>query len=260
MSIPDMAFCPNCGVAARAASRRRELRGGRASGEDVATPRPGYAVPAGSYEVRPCAIPLIAGCSRQWRRRGHNSCGGGDGGSTGDAAVVRGIRARRIAGVRRSPSRSTSNPRFVSADGEFSVQYPGPGIGVRGQAEPGLESSSSMSLATPAHADLWGCLPPIAQRSRSSTNMIAENYPDATARLRDPQCDGRIRAGIRRRRRRVPAGLQRRVHPAPDRGADAVKNDYALVAAAIGPYHEFSPDFGTGHPSGVNLATRHGYG
>ena len=33
----------------------------------------------------------------------------------------------------------------------------------------------------------------------------------------------------------------------------AVKNDYALVAAAIGPYHEFSPDFGTGHPSGVNL-------
>ena len=33
----------------------------------------------------------------------------------------------------------------------------------------------------------------------------------------------------------------------------AVRNDYALVAAAIGPYHEFSPDFGTGHPSGVNL-------
>jgi len=33
----------------------------------------------------------------------------------------------------------------------------------------------------------------------------------------------------------------------------AVKNDYALVAAAIGPYHEFSPDFGSGQPSGVNL-------
>ena len=34
----------------------------------------------------------------------------------------------------------------------------------------------------------------------------------------------------------------------------AVKNDYALVASAIGPYHEFTPSFGTGHPSGANLA------
>jgi len=33
----------------------------------------------------------------------------------------------------------------------------------------------------------------------------------------------------------------------------AVKNDYALVAAATGPYHEFAPDFGSGHPSGANL-------
>ena len=34
----------------------------------------------------------------------------------------------------------------------------------------------------------------------------------------------------------------------------AVKNDYALIAAASGPYHEFTPDYGTGHPSGANLA------
>jgi hypothetical protein len=26
------------------------------------------------------------------------------------------------------------------------------------------------------------------------------------------------------------------------------------VATAVGPYHEFTPTFGTGHPSGVNLA------
>jgi hypothetical protein len=32
----------------------------------------------------------------------------------------------------------------------------------------------------------------------------------------------------------------------------AVKNGLALVAAAVGPYHEFTPDFGTG-PSGANL-------
>jgi hypothetical protein len=33
----------------------------------------------------------------------------------------------------------------------------------------------------------------------------------------------------------------------------AVKNQIALIAAAVGPYHEFSPDFGSGHPSGANL-------
>jgi len=33
----------------------------------------------------------------------------------------------------------------------------------------------------------------------------------------------------------------------------AVKNDYALIAAAAGPFHEFSPDFGSGHPSGANF-------
>ena len=33
----------------------------------------------------------------------------------------------------------------------------------------------------------------------------------------------------------------------------AIKNDYALVAAGAGPYREFSPDFGSGHPSGANF-------
>jgi hypothetical protein len=33
----------------------------------------------------------------------------------------------------------------------------------------------------------------------------------------------------------------------------AVKNGLALIAAASGPYHRFSPDFSTGQPSGANL-------
>jgi hypothetical protein len=33
----------------------------------------------------------------------------------------------------------------------------------------------------------------------------------------------------------------------------AIKKNYALVASAIGPYHRFSPEFGSGHPSGVNM-------
>ncbi len=34
----------------------------------------------------------------------------------------------------------------------------------------------------------------------------------------------------------------------------ASRNRRIAVATAVGPYHEFTPDFGTGHPSGVNLA------
>ncbi len=33
----------------------------------------------------------------------------------------------------------------------------------------------------------------------------------------------------------------------------AVKNDYALIAAAAGPYREFTADFSSGHPSGANF-------
>jgi hypothetical protein len=33
----------------------------------------------------------------------------------------------------------------------------------------------------------------------------------------------------------------------------AVKNDLALVAGAVGPYHAFGPDFGSGKPSAVGL-------
>jgi hypothetical protein len=33
----------------------------------------------------------------------------------------------------------------------------------------------------------------------------------------------------------------------------AIKNDLALIAATVGPYHEFGPDFGPGRPSPTNL-------
>jgi hypothetical protein len=33
----------------------------------------------------------------------------------------------------------------------------------------------------------------------------------------------------------------------------AVKDDLALVAGAVGPYHAFGPDFGSGKPSAANL-------
>ena len=51
--------------------------------------------------------------------------------------------------------------------------------------------------------------------------------PDREQRLRDPQRDGRISAGL--------------------------ENDLALIAAAFGPYHQFGPNFGPGRPSPASL-------
>jgi len=37
------------------------------------------------------------------------------------------------------------------------------------------------------------------------------------------------------------------------RDSAVIGGPLASLLAAVGPYHEFSPNFGSGHPSGVNL-------
>ena len=75
--VPDTAFCPNCGVATRAASRT--ARAARRTAEDVGVPdaRPGYAVPAGTvcggagaaHHPHPTADGVGCGCERSRPRR-----------------------------------------------------------------------------------------------------------------------------------------------------------------------------------------------
>ena len=93
-----------------------------------AATRPGYAVPAGSYEAAPVRHTtyrwLFTTIGRGHRRGGR---GGGDRGGSGHAAETAVHVPARLRTSSDRSSRSTSNPRFVSADGEFSVQYPGPG-------------------------------------------------------------------------------------------------------------------------------------
>ena len=90
--------------------------------------------------------------------------------------------------------------------------------------------------------------------------LIGEHYPDATTDYEIPNALVGYQPGY---------GVVKDEYPQDASGTFtrlrllvmvAVKNDYALVAAAIGPYHEFSPDFGSGHPSGVNLQLGAGHG
>ena len=83
--------------------------------------------------------------------------------------------------------------------------------------------------------------------------VIRDDYPDARAAYEIPNAVVGYQLGY---------GEVADVYPANSISEEsrlrvlvmvAVKNDYALIAAGSGPYREFTPDFGSGHPSGANF-------
>ncbi len=145
-----------------------------------------------------------------------------------------------------------SNPRFVSADGQFSVQYPGPGTAYEARLNPDGVDLSFVAGDT-GTMQLFGL--PAEGRSpmQITKELIGQHYPDSGVDYEIPNAMVGYEPGY---------GVVVDEYPQGSSGTftrlrlvvmTAVRNDYALVAAAIGPYHEFTRDFGTGHPSGVNL-------
>ena len=84
-------------------------------------------------------------------------------------------------------------------------------------------------------------------------DLLKAKYPDATVAYEIPNASVGYQPGY---------GVAADAYPQNSTGRYtrlrvlimvAVKHDFALIAAAVGPYHKFSPDFGSGHPSGANL-------
>jgi hypothetical protein len=133
------------------------------------------------------------------------------------------------------------------------VQYPSPGSLYKATLHPDWVELAYLGGDTGA-LDLWG--EPAEKRTPKDivNKVIADYYPDATVVYEIPNAMVGYEPGY---------GAVFDEYPQDSSGKftrlrlvvmAAVKNDYALVVTASGPYHEFSPDFGTGHPSGVNLA------
>ena len=146
-----------------------------------------------------------------------------------------------------------ANPRFVADGGEFSVQYPGPGSLYKATLYPDWVALEYAGGDT-GTLDLWG--EPAEKRTAKQVidQMIAEYYPDATLHYEIPNAMVGYEPGYGGVYDQYPqdsSGTFTRLRLV---ALSAIKNDYALVALAVGPYHEFTPDFGTGHPSGANLA------
>ena len=145
-----------------------------------------------------------------------------------------------------------TNPRFTAQDGSFSVSYPGPGTAYRAIFDPDGVTLDFVAGDT-------GTLELFGEPARGRTpkaiaeELIANSYPDATVDYEIPNAAIGYQPGY---------GVYADDYPQDSTGTYtrlrimvmvAIKNDVALVASAIGPYHEFSPSFGIGHPSGANL-------
>jgi hypothetical protein len=250
--VPDTAFCPNCGVATRAASRTARAARRTPEGVGEPAPRPGYGVPTGTYAVVPV---------KHTTHTGLLTALGAGAAVAAAAAVTASILATPVAPRYVCPPDCgqppigkpvATNPWFTSSDGRFAVQYPRAGTAYEvKQDSDGVEVN--FTAGDTGTMEFFGM--PAGDRTpkQIAEALIGEHYPDATTDYEIPNALVGYQPGY---------GVVKDEYPQDASGTFtrlrllvmvAVKDEYALVAAAIGPYHEFSRDFGSGHPSGANL-------
>src|SRR5262249_33296246 len=136
--------------------------------------------------------------------------------------------------------------------GDFSVAYPGGGTAYNVTMKPNGVVADFIN-GDKGTLQLFG--EPAAGRNAQeiAQSLLHETYPDAVKDYEIPNAMVGYQLGY---------GEVADVYPQDASGKYmrlrvlvmvAVKNGLALIATAVGPYHKFSPDFGTGQPSGANL-------
>ena len=248
--VPNAAFCPSCGVAARAASRTS--RTNRRTSAETGVTRPGYALPPGQYEAVPARTTT--------HTRLLTSVGAGVAVAVAAAVTAAVLAAPSVPRYVCPPDCGQppigkpveTNPWFMSSDGRFSVQYPRAGTAYEVTLDPdGVKVN--FAAGDTGKMQFFG-LPAQGRTSKQiAEDLIREKYPDATTDYEIPNAMVGYQPGY---------GVVEDEYPQDASGTFtrlrvlvmvAIKKNYALVASAIGPYQRFSPEFGSGHPSGVNM-------
>lgn len=148
-----------------------------------------------------------------------------------------------------------TNPRYSGDNGAFSVAYPQEGAAYRVTFEPdGLPGVELTYLGGDTGTMVLFGEPAAGRIARQVVEQVLRSkYPDAAVGYEIPNASVGYQPGY---------GVVADVYSRDSASSftrlrvivmAAVKHDYALIAAAVGPYHEFSPDYGTGHPSGANM-------
>lgn len=141
-------------------------------------------------------------------------------------------------------------PKFVAADGQFTVAYPPPGTAYE-------VTTDSNGVTARYTAGDGGVLRLFGEPARGRVarrvvdDVMARLFPKAAVAYELPNATVGYQLGYGVVANVQPPGLSTKYDLRAVVMA-AVKNDVALVAVAEGPFRRFSPDFGPGPPSAAN--------
>jgi hypothetical protein len=145
-----------------------------------------------------------------------------------------------------------TNPRFAAADGSFSVSYPVPGAAYDVTIEPdgviadwtGGDGGTMRLFSRPANG---------RDAKQIAEELLQSGFPDARTAYELPNATVGFHLGYGEVADFQPVGAVSASGRLRVIVIVAVKDDLALVAAAHGPFREFTPSFGPGPPSPANL-------
>ena len=145
-----------------------------------------------------------------------------------------------------------TNPRFTAPGGEFSVSYPTPGAAY--DVTVGSDGVTARWTAGDGGTLRLFSQPAGGRDAQQITgDLLSKGFPDAQVAYELPNATVGYRPGY---------GVVADFRPPGDRSSDhmlrvivivAIHDELALVAAASGPYRQFTPGFGPGPPSPANL-------
>lgn len=241
--VADGAFCSDCGVAIRASSRAARA---------ASVVRPGTDSPVAVGQKRTASRfgvlgPLLAGL-----------------GATVAAAVAVAVVIKPAPPAYACPPNcggpSTgkpveSNPRFSGDNGAFSVAYPGDNPNYEVTLDPpGMDGVQLKYVAgDTGMLTLFG--QPAGKRTAKQIvqEILRTKYSGANVAYEIPNASVGYEPGYGVVADLFPRDTSSTYTRTRIIVMAAIRHGYALIATAAGPYHEFSPDFGGGHPSGANL-------
>ncbi|MET0450530.1 MAG: hypothetical protein ABW137_01715 [Mycobacterium sp.] len=146
----------------------------------------------------------------------------------------------------------TINPRFTAADGAFSVSYPAEGSAYK--ITTGDRGITADLLAGDGGTMRLFSQPAAGRTPRDiAVQLVNQTFPDTKTAYEIPNTMVGYQPGFGMVADCWPQGATASYARMRVVVMVAVKNDLALVAGAVGPFHAFSPEFGSGKPSATNV-------
>lgn len=259
MVVPDMPFCSACGAATRSSPRssrnaRRDARPSRDPEACAAAPTvlPGYGLAPGDYAVQPLSHTPFRKLLLRWLLA-----------IAVVAAALGGLTVLRTkpsalyscppnCGSPPTGKPVATNPRFAAANAAFSVSYPAEGAAYKVTRQ---DNGVTAELLIGDGGMLQLFSEPAGGRSPRdiAQALVRKKFPDTRTAYVIPNAMVGYQPGYGEVVDCWPQGANSSYARMRVMVMVAVKDDLALVAGAVGPYHEFGPDFGPGPPSGANL-------